>query len=64
MKIMKLVSVMLFVTIITSTVVTAEQYETTWESLSKHPIPEWFKDAKFGIYAHLGVYCVPAYNNE
>jgi len=39
-------------------------YEPTWESLTKHPVPEWFKDAKFGIYAHWGVYCVPAYGNE
>ncbi len=41
-----------------------KQYEQTWESLSKHPVPEWFQDAKFGIYAHLGVYCVPAHGNE
>lgn len=39
-------------------------YEPTWESLTTHPIPEWFKDAKFGIYAHLGPYCVPAFGNE
>lgn len=60
----KYILVLLLVTMMTSTVVTAQQYEETWESLSKHPIPEWFKDAKFGIYAHLGVYCVPAYSNE
>ncbi|HEV57389.1 MAG TPA: hypothetical protein ENN87_07810, partial [Phycisphaerales bacterium] len=42
----------------------AETYEPTWESLTQHPVPEWFKDAKFGIYAHWGVYCVPAYGNE
>lgn len=35
-----------------------------WSELKTHKIPEWFKDAKFGIYAHLGVYCVPAYGNE
>lgn len=29
-------------------------YETTWESLSKHQTPEWFRDAKFGIYTHWG----------
>lgn len=42
----------------------AATYEPTWESLTQHPVPEWFKDAKFGIYAHWGVYCVPAYGNE
>ncbi len=39
-------------------------FEPTWESLTKHEVPEWFQDAKFGIYAHLGVYCVPAYGTE
>ncbi|WP_075589650.1 alpha-L-fucosidase [Labilibacter marinus] len=32
------------------------QYEANWESLQKHQTPEWFKDAKFGIYFHWGVY--------
>ncbi len=41
------------------------QYEPNWESLYKHnPVPEWLRDAKFGIYTHWGVYSVPAYNNE
>lgn len=40
-------------------------YEATTESLSKHnATPEWFRDAKFGIYFHWGVYSVPAYGNE
>lgn len=40
-------------------------YQATWESLSKHPsVPEWLRDAKFGIYCHWGVYSVPAYGNE
>jgi len=39
-------------------------YQPNWESLSKHPVPEWFQDSKFGIYAHWGVYSVPAFGNE
>jgi len=39
-------------------------YEPTWESLITHPVPEWFMDAKFGIYFHWGIYSVPAYENE
>ena len=39
----------------------AAQYEAKWESLDKKPIPEWYKDAKFGIFIHWGVYSVPAY---
>lgn len=42
-----------------------ERYEATWVSLEQvNPVPEWFKDAKFGIYFHWGVYSVPAFGNE
>jgi alpha-L-fucosidase len=34
------------------------KYEPTWNSLAKHNTPEWFKDAKFGIYTHWGGYSV------
>ncbi|MBD0286846.1 MAG: alpha-L-fucosidase [Flavisolibacter sp.] len=30
----------------------------------KTEVPEWFKDTKFGIYFHWGVYTVPAFNSE
>ena len=41
------------------------RYESTWSSLEQvNPVPEWFKDAKFGIYFHWGVYSVPAFGNE
>ncbi len=34
---------------------TSPQYEAAWESLSKlNSAPDWFQDAKFGIYAHWG----------
>lgn len=40
-------------------------YQPEFESLEKsNPVPEWFKDAKFGIYFHWGVYSVPAFANE
>jgi len=39
-----------------------ELYEPTWESLDKHKAPQWFSDAKFGIFIHWGVYAVPAYH--
>ena len=42
-----------------------QEFQPTFESLEKvSPVPEWFKDAKFGIYFHWGVYSVPAYANE
>ena len=40
-------------------------YTADWESLAKHPAsPQWFQDAKLGIYFHWGVYSVPAYGSE
>jgi alpha-L-fucosidase len=39
-------------------------YQASWESLKKHKTPEWFLDAKFGIYCHWGPYSVPAYKTE
>lgn len=43
----------------------AQKYQPDWKSLSTHTkIPKWFKDAKFGIYFHWGVYSVPGFGNE
>jgi alpha-L-fucosidase len=41
---------------------TKKVYEPTRESLETHHIPDWFRDAKFGIFIHWGVYAVPAYH--
>ncbi|RZO87618.1 MAG: alpha-L-fucosidase [Kiritimatiellaceae bacterium] len=41
--------------------VAADRYEPTWESLDQRENPEWFADAKFGIFIHWGLYSVPAY---
>jgi alpha-L-fucosidase len=40
------------------------KYEPNWESLKNYTVPEWFKDAKLGIFIHWGVYAVPAFDNE
>ncbi len=40
-------------------------YKPTWESVNAHEAaPEWFLDAKLGIYYHWGLHSVPAYYNE
>lgn len=31
-------------------------FEPQWKSLEQYECPDWFRDAKFGIYAHWGVY--------
>ncbi len=35
------------------------QFEPTAESLKKYECPQWFRDAKFGIWAHWGPQAVP-----
>ncbi len=41
------------------------RFKEDWESLATiEREPEWFQDAKFGIYFHWGVYSVPAFDNE
>jgi len=40
------------------------RYQSNWESLKQHETPDWFLDAKFGIYCHWGPYSVPAYETE
>ncbi len=40
-------------------------YGPTWESIrSNYRVPQWFKDAKFGIFMHWGLYAVPAKQSE
>ncbi|GLW96769.1 alpha-L-fucosidase [Microtetraspora sp. NBRC 16547] len=38
-----------------------ERYTGDYASLEKHPTPQWFDDAKFGIFIHWGAYSVPAW---
>jgi alpha-L-fucosidase len=39
--------------------ITAGPYEGTIDSLTKYRCPDWFRDAKFGIWAHWGPQAVP-----
>lgn len=40
-------------------------YQPTWASVAQHnSAPEWFQDAKFGIFFHWGAYSVPAFGTE
>jgi alpha-L-fucosidase len=35
------------------------RFDPTWESLQKYTVPDWFRDAKFGMWAHWGPQCQP-----
>jgi alpha-L-fucosidase len=39
-------------------------YKPTWESLSAYEPPKWYRNAKFGIFIHWGIYSVPAFSSE
>jgi alpha-L-fucosidase len=41
------------------------RYEPTWPSVGEHPpAPEWFQDAKFGVYWHWGAFTTPEFGSE
>lgn len=35
-----------------------------WDALGRRPYPQWFADAKLGIFVHWGLYSVPAYASK
>src|SRR4051812_1180533 len=39
-------------------------FRPDWESLANYQVPNWYKDAKFGIFIHWGLYAVPAFRSE
>src|SRR5712691_10316458 len=38
-----------------------KKYEPNWESIRQHHVPEWYEDAKLGIFIHWGLYSVPGW---
>lgn len=45
-------------------VIASGTYDATWSSLETWRVPEWYENAKFGIFIHWGLYSVPAFGNE
>jgi alpha-L-fucosidase len=45
----------------TSSMAEQVNYQPTNESISQHPLPEWYQDAKLGIFIHWGLYSVPGW---
>jgi alpha-L-fucosidase len=39
----------------------SKTYEPTIASLDTHPLPDWYNDAKLGIFIHWGLYSVPGW---
>jgi len=38
-------------------------FQPTWDSLSQYKVPDWFRDAKFGMWAHWGPQCQPEHGD-
>jgi threonine dehydrogenase-like Zn-dependent dehydrogenase len=38
-----------------------QPYEPTLESIRRHPLPDWYQNAKLGIFVHWGLYSVPGW---
>ncbi|NLR77138.1 alpha-L-fucosidase [Chitinophaga eiseniae] len=38
-------------------------FQSTWDSLGQYQVPDWFRDAKFGIWAHWGPQCQPEHGD-
>ena len=45
-------------------VVESIKYNATWESLDARPLPDWYDNAKFGIFIVWGIYSVPSIYSE
>lgn len=45
-------------------VVQEGKFHDDWDSLSNYKLAQWYKNAKFGIFIHWGVYSVPAFGSE
>ena len=45
-------------------VIAAGPYQDSWASLSGHPVPAWYRNAKLGIFIHWGVYSCLLYTSN
>src|SRR5947207_1591499 len=58
---MKRLPALLFLLCFPAATILAQRYEPTWDSIDQRAIPEWFREARFGIFIHWGTYSLPAY---
>lgn len=56
--------ILLSLALVASITAMAQPFQPEWSSLNNRPVPAWFRDAKFGIFIHWGVYAVPGYTTK
>lgn len=44
-------------------VISEGKYKPNWASLAEHPIPEWYRQKRLGIFLHWGPFSIPAYHD-
>lgn len=52
---------LVFILLVSSFTMFSQSVEPNWESIKSRPYPQWFSDAKLGIFIHWGLYSVPSY---
>ncbi|MEH6305184.1 alpha-L-fucosidase [Olivibacter sp. CPCC 100613] len=57
----KIITSLLLFMVVSNPSLYAQKYEPAWSSIDEREIPQWWQDAKFGIFIHWGPYSVPAY---
>lgn len=57
---MKKIYIIIFICIF-ATNAFSQKVEANWESINSRPYPQWFSEAKLGIFVHWGLYSIPAY---
>ena len=64
MKKFCLLGMMVVISVLLPMQMMAQQVQPNWESLNERSYPQWFQDAKLGIFIHWGLYSVPAYASK
>lgn len=59
---MKKINLLIALCLLLSASFAQQKYNADWKSLDQRPVPEWFKNAKFGIFIHWGIYSVPMWS--
>ena len=55
---------MLFIVLLCLLVPSVAKYQPNWESIDSRPLPQWYDEAKVGIFLHWGVFSVPSVGSE
>lgn len=61
---MAVISIFIMLMIVGRHKLYSEEWTADWDHLRSRPYPQWFKDAKLGIFIHWGVTSVPSYGSK